>query len=142
MKFLYLDNFHNSSSDPISQHYPLNANQIMTASTETSENISISPNSEIHDEKPAVAELENPSTTPPDEEVQVSKELDRLISKKFDKHIVPWLFGLWLLAFIDRSNIGNAKIDGLAADLGILTGTKFNIALAIFYVPYICVDSM
>ncbi|KAM0127045.1 hypothetical protein ACHAQE_006631 [Botrytis cinerea] len=112
----------------------------MTASTETSENISISPNSEIHDEKPAVAELENPSTTPPDEEVQVSKELDRLISKKFDKHIVPWLFGLWLLAFIDRSNIGNAKIDGLAADLGILTGTKFNIALAIFYVPYICVD--
>ncbi|KAF7897575.1 hypothetical protein EAF00_005803 [Botryotinia globosa] len=112
----------------------------MTTSTETPENISTSPNSELRDEKPAVAELENPSTTSPDEEIQISKDLDRLISKKFDRHIVPWLFGLWLLAFIDRSNIGNAKIDGLAADLGILTGTKFNIALAIFYVPYICVD--
>lgn len=45
-----------------------------------------------------------------------------------------------LLAFIDRSNIGNAKIDGLAADLGIATGTKFNIALLVFYIPYILVD--
>lgn len=114
----------------------------MTTSTETPENISTSPNSELRDEKPAVAELENPIATSPDEEIQISKDLDRLISKKFDRHIVPWLFGLWLLAFIDRSNIGNAKIDGLAADLGILTGTKFNIALAIFYVPYICVDSI
>jgi hypothetical protein len=34
---------------------------------------------------------------------------------------------------------GNAKIDGLVDDLN-LTGNKFNIALAIFYVPYICVD--
>ena len=44
-----------------------------------------------------------------------------------------------LLAFIDRSNIGNARIDGLAKDLK-LTGDKFNISLVIFYVPYICVD--
>lgn len=114
----------------------------MTTSTETPEDISPSPNSELRDEKPAIAELETPSTTPPGEEIQISKDLDQLITKKFDRHIVPWLFGLWLLAFIDRSNIGNAKIDGLAADLDILTGTKFNIALAIFYVPYICVDSM
>lgn len=64
------------------------------------------------------------------------------ITRKFDKHIIPWLFGLWLMAFIDRSNIGNAKIDGLAEDLNILEGNKFNIALAIFYVPYIIVDSM
>jgi len=48
----------------------------------------------------------------------------------------------WLLAFIDRSNIGNAKIDGLGAQLGILKGDKFNIALAVFYVPYVCVDGV
>ena len=52
--------------------------------------------------------------------------LDRSITRKFDLHIVPWLFGLWLLAFIDRSNIGNARIDGLATDLK-LDGNKFNI---------------
>jgi MFS family permease len=45
-----------------------------------------------------------------------------------------------LLAFIDRSNIGNAAIDGLKTDLDIATGTKFNIALLVFYIPYILVD--
>ncbi|KAF2718325.1 MFS general substrate transporter [Polychaeton citri CBS 116435] len=66
-------------------------------------------------------------------------ELDKRITRKFDKHIVPWLFGIWLLAFIDRSNIGNAKIDGLIEDLG-LDGKKFNVALSVFYIPYIVVD--
>lgn len=46
---------------------------------------------------------------------------------------------LRLFAFIDRSNIGNARIDGLAEDLH-LTGNKFNIALVVFYVPYIIID--
>lgn len=52
---------------------------------------------------------------------------------------MPWLFGLWLLAFIDRSNIGNAKIDGLTEDLR-LNSNKFNISLAVFYIPYILWD--
>lgn len=52
---------------------------------------------------------------------------------------MPWLFGLWLLAFIDRSNVGNAKISGLSQELK-LDGDKFNIALAVFYIPYILVD--
>lgn len=52
---------------------------------------------------------------------------DRIL-RKCDYHILPWLFGIWLCAFIDRSNIGNARIDGLTQDLS-LTGNKFNIAL-------------
>lgn len=62
------------------------------------------------------------------------------LNRKFDVHVVPFLFGIWLCAFIDRSNIGNAKIDGLTADLHIATGTRFNIALLVFYIPYILVD--
>ena len=65
--------------------------------------------------------------------------LDRQLTRKFDFHIVPWLFGLWLFAFIDRSNIGNANIDGLPNDLH-LKGNDFNIALTVFYVPYILID--
>jgi hypothetical protein len=71
--------------------------------------------------------------------LSINLALDRRLTRKFDRHVVPWLFGLWLLAFIDRSNIGNARIDGLAEDLH-LDSNKFNIALAVFYVPYICVD--
>ena len=58
--------------------------------------------------------------------VDVDPTLDRAITRKFDTHLVPWLFGLWLLAFIDRSNIGNARIDGLIPDLQ-LVGNRFNI---------------
>ena len=45
-----------------------------------------------------------------------------------------------LFSFIDRSNIGNARIAGLTASLSITTGTKFNIALLVFYIPYILID--
>lgn len=33
-------------------------------------------------------------------------QLERRIRRKFDLHILPWVFLLWLLAFLDRSNIG------------------------------------
>jgi MFS family permease len=63
----------------------------------------------------------------------------RKITRKVDWHVLPWLFALWLLAFIDRSNIGNANISGLSTDLK-LTGTQYNTALAVFYIPYVLVD--
>jgi len=52
---------------------------------------------------------------------------DRIL-RKCDYHILPWLFGIWLCAFIDRSNVGNARIDGLTTDLH-LKGNMFNTAL-------------
>lgn len=36
--------------------------------------------------------------------------LDQKITRKLDLHILPWLFLIWLLAFIDRSNIGKPKL--------------------------------
>ncbi|KAL8663995.1 MAG: hypothetical protein Q9202_003412 [Teloschistes flavicans] len=73
------------------------------------------------------------------EDQALDPALNQRITYRFDRHIIPWLFGIWLLAFIDRSNIGNARIDGLATDLK-LDGDKFNIALTVFYIPYILID--
>src|SRR5271155_477682 len=56
---------------------------------------------------------------------------DRRVTRMLDLHILPWLFGIWLLAFIDQCNIGNAKIDRLTKDLK-LAGNKFNVALVVF----------
>ena len=70
----------------------------------------------------------------------IDTELSKRLDRKFDLRIMPWLFGIWLFAFIDRSNIGNAKIDGLAADLNIEEGNKFNVALLLFFILYIVVD--
>lgn len=55
---------------------------------------------------------------------------------KLDIHVVPILMFLFLLAFLDRINIGNARIQGLEKDLG-MKGHDYNIALFIFFVPYI-----
>ena len=79
---------------------------------------------ESYIEKSLVEEERSVNAT--SELVQIDASLDKAITRKFDTHIVPWLFGLWLLAFVDRSNVGNAKIDGLVTDLA-LVGDKFNV---------------
>ncbi|KAJ5082532.1 hypothetical protein N7532_011575 [Penicillium argentinense] len=55
---------------------------------------------------------------------------------KLDIHIVPVLTLLFLLAFLDRINIGNARLQGLEEDLN-MKGHDYNIALFIFFIPYI-----
>jgi MFS family permease len=55
---------------------------------------------------------------------------------KIDLYIVPTVSVLYLFCFIDRANIGNAKLAGLDQDLG-LKGNDYNAVLSIFYVSYI-----
>ncbi|KAJ5723911.1 hypothetical protein N7488_001946 [Penicillium malachiteum] len=62
---------------------------------------------------------------------------ERKLMAKIDLHILPCLCVLYLLAFLDRVNISNAALLGLKDDLNIATGMKYNIALTIFFVPYI-----
>ena len=59
----------------------------------------------------------------------------RLVSK-IDLRVIPVLSVLYLLAFLDRTNIANASIFGLQKDLK-LTGTQYNTALTMFFIPYI-----
>jgi hypothetical protein len=49
---------------------------------------------------------------------------------------VPWLSLLYLLSFLDRSNIGNANLFGLSAQLGLST-TQYSACLAIFFAFYV-----
>jgi len=67
--------------------------------------------------------------------VELPKEEGRRILRKVDVRLVPVLALLYLVAFIDRSNIGNAKIAGLAKDLD-LHGLQYNIAVTMFFVSY------
>lgn len=61
---------------------------------------------------------------------------ERRLLRKCDRHVLPVISVLYLLAFIDRINIGNAKIQGLEKDLD-MTGNDYNIALFVFFIPYI-----
>ncbi|KAI9648328.1 High-affinity nicotinic acid transporter [Ciborinia camelliae] len=58
------------------------------------------------------------------------------LMRKIDLRVIPFLCILYLLAFLDRVNIANAKSFKLAKDLK-LDGTKYNTALTIFFIPYI-----
>ncbi|KAL2151248.1 hypothetical protein VTH82DRAFT_6346 [Thermothelomyces myriococcoides] len=62
--------------------------------------------------------------------------LTRRILFKTDIRVIPILTLLFLCSFLDRANVGNAKILGLEKDLG-LTNLQYNQGLAIFYATYI-----
>jgi len=47
------------------------------------------------------------------------------VLRKMDLRLIPMLSVLYLLAFLDRGNIGNAKIEGLVEDLN-MTGPQYN----------------
>ncbi|TGJ86019.1 hypothetical protein E0Z10_g2755 [Xylaria hypoxylon] len=66
-------------------------------------------------------------------------EEETAVRRKLDRQLVPMLTILYLLCFLDRVNIGNARIQGLTEDLD-LFGYRFNIATSIFYVVYLLVE--
>lgn len=61
---------------------------------------------------------------------------ERALVRKIDWKLLPILCLIYLMAFLDRVNIGNAVIYGLQKDLK-LVGNQYNAALTVFFVPYI-----
>ncbi|KAJ5143279.1 uncharacterized protein N7515_002066 [Penicillium bovifimosum] len=80
----------------------------------------------------AAAGFEDPDAGLSDEE---RAAIDRKLLWKLDLRLVPWLSLLYLVSFLDRTNIGNAKIVGLQKDLG-MTNSQYNATLTIFFVSY------
>ncbi|KAJ4413504.1 hypothetical protein N0V82_008491 [Gnomoniopsis sp. IMI 355080] len=94
----------------------------------------------------------------------VSDAERKRITRKIDVRLVPMLAMLYLFSHLDRANIGNAKIEGMDKDLDCMalsrvqvtqifasynirlsrasavTDIKWNISLAIFFVPYILLE--
>merc|ERR1712000_734710 len=65
----------------------------------------------------------------------------KALLRKLDWHLVPFLSLLYLLSFLDRTNIGNAKLFNLLPDLNIpATSLQYNNALAIFFPFYVAAE--
>ncbi|KAG1798490.1 major facilitator superfamily domain-containing protein [Suillus plorans] len=56
------------------------------------------------------------------------------ILRKIDWHLLPFLTVFYLFSYLDRANIGYAKVGGMATNLH-LTGLRYNIAAAVFFIP-------
>lgn len=80
----------------------------------------------------------NKGESSPDE-VDWTERDETIIRRKIDRRIVPLVTLLYLLCFLDRANIGNARIQGMAVDLN-LVGYRFNWALSVFYIVYLLVE--
>ncbi|KAF2645609.1 MFS general substrate transporter [Massarina eburnea CBS 473.64] len=66
---------------------------------------------------------------------------DGAVLRKLDRRLVAFMALLYCLSFLDRSNIGNAKIAGLADDLK-LTSQQYEWLLWAFYITYIAFEWM
>ncbi|OTB06841.1 hypothetical protein M426DRAFT_318550 [Hypoxylon sp. CI-4A] len=64
---------------------------------------------------------------------------ERKILTRIDLHLIPFISILYLLAFLDRVNISNAKLFRLTEDLN-LKDNEYNTALTMFFVPYIIAE--
>lgn len=57
------------------------------------------------------------------------------LRRKLDLHLMPIIFCMYLFSALDRGNLGNAKTDGLNADLG-LVGNQYNNILTVQSVTF------
>lgn len=71
--------------------------------------------------------------------VEIDPAAEARVRWKIDLCVVPLCTLLYLLNYIDRAAIGNARVAGLDRDLG-LTGNQFYYSLTIFYIFYILVE--
>ncbi|KAJ5513767.1 hypothetical protein N7463_003319 [Penicillium fimorum] len=68
--------------------------------------------------------------------VEFDKAAESRLRLKIDLYIVPTVAVMYLFCFIDRANVGNAKLAGFDKDLR-LEGYDYNAVLSIFFVSYI-----
>jgi hypothetical protein len=65
----------------------------------------------------------------------IDPEEERRLVRKLDWRLIPWLCLLYLISFLDRTNIGNAVILGLGTDLN-MNNDQFLMTLTVFFITY------
>ncbi|KAF8967756.1 MFS general substrate transporter [Flammula alnicola] len=68
-------------------------------------------------------------------EVDTSGVDEKKLVRKMDLALIPWLSFLYLLSFLDRTSIGNAKLYNLEHDLH-MTDNQYLLSLTIFFFSY------
>lgn len=93
----------------------------------------------VNNEKGAVTNSDYAENSDRVESAAWDLKTTKALIRKIDYHLIPFLALLYLLSFLDRTNIGNARLDTLEPDLK-LTGLKYNNALAIFFPFYVAAE--
>ncbi|OCF37720.1 hypothetical protein I317_04076 [Kwoniella heveanensis CBS 569] len=65
--------------------------------------------------------------------------MEKRLLRKLDFKLIPWMTLLYLLSFIDRVNVGAAKLVGLTTELH-LSSLQYSNASMIFFVSYVAFE--
>ena len=82
----------------------------------------------VEEKQVAVSDEKHVPGTPLSMEEPIDPEAERKLLWKLDLYIYPTLFIIYMMSFLDRINISNARIQGMPAEID-LSGNRFNIAL-------------
>ncbi|KAJ5266623.1 major facilitator superfamily domain-containing protein [Penicillium angulare] len=63
-------------------------------------------------------------------------EEEKALVRKIDLMLLPVIWIMYLLSYMDRTNIANAKVSGMDEDLG-LTSNQYSVALVVYFVGYV-----
>ena len=87
----------------------------------------------LHSKEAKIESLESASSSSQDLGYD-AKATSRLI-RKIDWTLLPFLALLYLLSFLDRTNIGNARLAGLEKELG-MKGLDYNVGAPLSQGPF------
>ncbi|KAF7172483.1 hypothetical protein CNMCM6106_006673 [Aspergillus hiratsukae] len=73
--------------------------------------------------------------------VHIDPVIEKRVLRKMDWNLMPLLVALYLVSFLDRSNIGNAQTAGLSEGVK-ESAAQFQWLLTVFYIPYILFEWM
>ncbi|KAI8262653.1 MFS transporter prlL [Colletotrichum sp. SAR11_239] len=85
---------------------------------------------EANDQKELGNQPEHIETSGPT--ITWTEEEEKALVKKIDLFLMPTIWLMYLLSYMDRTNIGNAKIAGMADDIG-LSSSQYSIVLVVFF---------
>ncbi|KAL7276237.1 hypothetical protein RUND412_000773 [Rhizina undulata] len=71
-----------------------------------------------------------------DSEAGLDLAYEKTLIHKVDWRLLPIMGALYSVALIDRGNISNAAIAGMLVDLELSVGSRYSIALLMFFIPY------
>jgi|SRR5690242_18432462 len=78
------------------------------------------------------------ASTPSDSDVEVTSGAinENKLLRMLDLRLLPAVSILYLLSFLDRSNVANARIEGLIDDLD-MTGNEYLTGLTLYFIGYV-----
>ncbi|KAK7219159.1 hypothetical protein V2G26_007162 [Clonostachys chloroleuca] len=94
----------------------------------------------VDHELPSKQDMEAAIADPQGENASImvipDRQLEKKVVHKLDLRLAPMFAVLYFVAYLDRSNIGNAAIVGMIEDLH-LTGSQFSTAASVFFATYV-----